>query len=167
MKTWSAAPLLLLAATLCGCAAAHRELVLAPVGPPPAVSSGSGGATGSLLVFSAFEPTPGFNSLAYRRQYSDYRVLSADGRQLVQVVHNDTGKLLEGPRAVELPPGKYRVLARANGYGTVVVPIAIKPNQVTTVHLEGGVWWPRSSPILQASPVRLPDSQIVGWPALD
>jgi len=52
-----------------------------------------------------------------------------------------------------------------NGYGTVTVPVTIKPNRLTTVHLEGGTWWPSRSPIFESEPVRLPDGQIVGWRA--
>ena len=110
-------------------------------------------------------PAPSFNSITYRKQYTDYSVFPADGKDLVQAVHNDTGKLLEGPRTVELPAGNYRVIARANGYGTVTVPVRVKPNQLTTVHLEGGTWWPSKSPIFESEPVRLPNGQIVGWRA--
>ena len=165
MKTLIASSLLVLAACLSGCASSKHELTLAPVGPPPSTAPAVTGAPGSLIVFSALEPAPSFNSITYRRQYTDYRVFSADGNNLVQAVHNDTGKLLEGPRTVELPVGNYRVIARANGYGTVAVPVTIKATQLTTVHLEGGTWWPAKSAIFQSEPVRLPDGQIVGWRA--
>jgi hypothetical protein len=51
---------------------------------------------------------------------------------------NDNGTSWEGPAEVQLPPGKYRVVARANGYGTVTVPVTVAAKQTTTVHLEGG-----------------------------
>jgi hypothetical protein len=165
MKTLISWALLVLAACLSGCASSEHELVLAPVGPPPSSAPAVTGAPGSLVVFSALEPAPSFNSITYRKQYTDYRVFSADGKNLVQAVHNDTGKLLEGPRTVELPEGNYRVIARANGYGTVTVPVTIKPNRLTMVHLEGGTWWPSRSTIFESEPVRLPDGQIVGWRA--
>lgn len=148
-----------------GCASSqHRGLVLDPIGPPPS-GSAAAGSQGTLVVFSAADPTPGFDESPYRRRYSDYRIVSADGKELIQTVHNDTGKLLEGPRKVELAAGEYRVLARANGYGLVEAPVVIKPGQVTTVHLEGSTWWPQSSPIFASNPVRLPHGQIVGWRA--
>ncbi len=63
------------------------------------------------------------------------------------------------------PAGTYRVLARANGYGLAPVPVAIRPGQVTTLHLEGSVWWPVKSPIFNSNPVRLPGGEIIGWRA--
>jgi hypothetical protein len=155
---------MIIAASLLGCASPHRELALEPVGPAPYPGEG-GGTQGLLVVFSALDPAPDFNSSPYHRRHIDYRVLSADGKQVIQTVHNDTGKLLEGPARVELRAGTYHVLARANGYGTVAVPVVIKPNQVTTVHLEGSTWWPRGSGIIEANPVRLPSGAIVGWRA--
>jgi len=118
------------------------------------------------MVFSALDPSADFNNSPYRHRYTDYHVYSPDETRLVKAVHNDTGKLVEGPARVQLPAGKYRVIARANGYGTVTVPVVIKANQTTTIHLEGSNWWPRSSLIFEANPVRLPSGQIVGWPAL-
>jgi len=160
----TAAPLLLVLALASGCATRPRPLVLDPIGPPPpaAVKTGT---SGSLLVFSAFDPTPDRLRSPYRRQYTDYTVLSADGQRAVQTVRNDNGSVAGGPRRVELPVGGYRVRARANGYGTVTVPVVIRPSQETAVHLEGSVWWPRSSAIFQSDPVRLPDGEIAGWRA--
>jgi hypothetical protein len=149
---------------LSGCAFHQRELVLDPVGPPPSAASATA-SQGSLLVFSAFDPTPDLNRSPYRRQYTDYKILSADGKQLVARVCNDNGLLLEGPRKVDLPAGTYRVLARANGYGTATVPVVIRSGQTTTLHLEGSVWWPKSTGIFQANPVRLPGGEIAGWRA--
>ncbi len=83
------------------------------------------------------------------------------------MVHNDSGKLAEGPEKLELPAGKYLVLARANGYGLVRVPVVIRRGQTTTLHLEGSVWWPASTGIGTSNPVRLPHQEIVGWRAAD
>ena len=117
------------------------------------------------MIFSAFSSTPDFDASPYRREYTDYRIFSADGKRLIQAVHNDNAKLMEGPRKVLLPVGSYRVVARANGYGPLAVPVAIRPNEVTAVHLEGSVWWPRSSGIADSNPVRLPGGEIAGWRA--
>ncbi len=155
---------MVLAALLCGCVSPRNQLVLAPVGPPPH-SGESRSASGELIVFSALSAAPNFQSSPYHRTYTDYRVLSADGSEVVKEVHNDTGKLLEGPSRVELPVGRYQVLARANGYGNVTVPVVIKPHQVTTLHLEGSAWWSKSSGIFDSNPVRLPNGEIVGWRA--
>ena len=160
---WAA--LLLFASVLTSCVTSPRGLVLETVGPPPGETA-EVGASGSLLVFSAFDPAADFNNSPYRNRYTDYRVYCSDGTQLVKAVHNDSGKLVEGPVRVDLAAGTYRVVARANGYGTVTVPVVIKASQTTLVHLEGSHWWPKNSPIFDSNPVRLPSGQIVGWPAL-
>ena len=157
---------LLVGATfLSGCVSSPNGLVLNPVGPAPGGSFGTG-TSGMLQVYSALDSAPDFNNSPYRSRYSDYKVYSADGTELVKAVRNDTGKLIEGPPRIDLAVGRYRVIARANGYGEVTVPVVIKPNQTTAIHLEGSHWWPKSSQIFDANPVRLPSGQIVGWPAL-
>ncbi len=156
--------LLFLAVIFQGCSSAHHELVLNPVGPGPQPYVGTG-KIGSLIVFSAREPGPEDETLRYRDRYSEYTVLSENGKEVVQRVRNDDGKLFGSPQKVELPTGDYRVIARANGYGPVTVPVRIEPNQTTVVHLEGSVWWPRRSAIFDSDPVRLPSGQIVGWRA--
>ena len=156
---------LLAVSLFAGCASSEHGLTLATVGPAPASTTTPGGNEGYLLVYSAFQTTTAdFNRTPYRRQYSDYRILSSDGKDVIQSVHNDTGLLISGPTRVTLPVGQYRVVARANGYGTVTVPVVIRGGQSTLVHLEGSVWWPKSSEIHDSNPVRLPKGEIVGWP---
>jgi hypothetical protein len=150
-------------ALLAGCAADRAALVLAPVGPS-ALDSPAFSSNGILIVYSAFEQTPDFNSLPYREHFTDYTVYSAQDR-LLQVVHNDLPGSLEGPREVVLPAGAYRVLARANGYGLVTVPVVIEANRVTTVHLEGGGSWSRATPQTDGCLVKLPHGEIIGWQA--
>lgn len=147
-----------------GCTSTKGPLVLDPIGPAPHAPLADG-LKGSLVVYSAFEAAPDLNRSPYRNRYTDYRVLSADGEHLIQVVTNNRETLLNSPPAVELPAGSYRIFARANGYGPIIVPIVIEPTQVTTVHLEGSVWWPRSSQIFASNPVRLPKGEIAGWRA--
>ena len=149
---------------LSGCASSEHGLTLAPVGPAP-TSINASTTEGSLLVYSAFQTTADFNRTPYRRQYTDYRILSSDGHEVLQMVHNDNGLLINGPKQVALAVGEYRVVARANGYGTVNVPVVIRAGQSTIVHLEGSVWWPKSSGVYESDPVRLPKGEIVGWPA--
>ncbi|HWH70085.1 MAG TPA: hypothetical protein VNT26_11920 [Candidatus Sulfotelmatobacter sp.] len=148
---------------LAGCASNKPELALAPVGPP-AFGAAPGQPNGSLVVFSAYDSLAHFSSLPGRLFYTDYNIYSADGK-LLQRVHNDNGSSMEGPRKVHLPPGQYRVMARANGYGQVSVPVVIGAHQVTTVHLEGDGRWRGNQPGTPTNPVRLPDGQIVGWRA--
>jgi hypothetical protein len=92
-------------------------------------------AASALVVYTAPDPHAHFDGTPYHLYYSDYEVRSEDGA-LVRKVHNDSGSVIEGPVEVNLPAGKYRVHARANGYGWVTVPVLIEAGKVTTVHLE-------------------------------
>jgi hypothetical protein len=163
MKLLVAAGILAAASSLSGCASNGTWLVLDPVGPPP-LATADEASTGMLMVYSACEQGAEFNSPYYRRQYSDYTILSADGR-LLQAVHNDSGTLTEAPKRVQLPLGTYRIVARANSYGEVIVPVVIRANQVTTVHLEGSPAWPNGRELAKSNPVCLPDGEIAGWRA--
>ena len=156
--------LAMICSVLAGCATTNNQFVLDPIGPAPSASPASG-TRGELVVFTAFDPLPDLNRSPYRRRFTDYRIFSADGVHLVQVVNNNRETLLNSPPVIELAAGSYRVMARANGYGTMTVPVVIQPGRVTTVHLEGSVWWPRSSTIFASNPVRLPKGEIAGWRA--
>src|SRR5262249_55331537 len=120
---------------------------------------------GYLIVFSSMNSAPAVSSALYRDKYSRYSVFSADGKQLVKEVANDRGGSLGSPERIELEPGRYRVVANANGYGQVTAPVLIEAQQTTTVHLEGSFWWPQRSGIHDSDPVRLPSGQIAGWRA--
>src|ERR1019366_4261771 len=80
-----------------GCVSNGHVLVLAPEGPP--VYQPSGGANGSLIVYSAYDQAAHLNSLPYRRIHSDYSILGMDNK-LLQTVHNDNGTSAEGPKEV-------------------------------------------------------------------
>jgi hypothetical protein len=147
---------------LAGCASNGPGLVLAPVGPPS--SHSAAGSASALVVFSAYDQGAHFNDLPSRRVHSDYRILATDGK-LLQTVHNDDGTAVGSPKEVFLPAGRYQVVARANGYGAVTVPVVIGTHQTTTVHLEGGNPWGSKAPSEPANTVRLPDGEIVGWRA--
>jgi hypothetical protein len=138
-------------------------MVLDAVGSPP-LRPATASPKGALEVYSALDPNANFNDMPYLRRYTDYRILSEAGKAL-QAVHNNNGSLVEGPHKVELPVGKYQVVARANGYGTVTIPVVILAGRITTVHLEGGARWRDNAALLQSSPVRLPDGEIAGWRA--
>jgi len=163
MKLLISANVLVTAALLAGCVSPQHGLVLDPVGPPTSQSAGAS-SNGTLMVFSAFDPHAHFNDLPYLNHYTDYKITFQDGK-LLQTVHNDSGTLLEEPKRVELPAGAYGVVAWANGYGVVTVPVIIRANQVTTVHLEGSPSWQNRSQIGRSNPVRLPDGEIAGWRA--
>jgi hypothetical protein len=147
---------------LVGCSAPRTALVLDPVGPAPIQTSPQQSGNGVLVVFSAYDAGPDYgNRDPYRPACSDYKILSTTGT-LLRVVHNDSGTILQQPAAVSLPAGHYEVLARANGYGTVTVPVLIEAQHSTVLHLEGGSW-PRRASLNRTNLVRLPDGQAVGW----
>jgi hypothetical protein len=165
MKTYYTVVFLTAATLWSGCAFGPREMVLEPVGPLPQ-ASGSG-TNGTLVVFSAYEVTaPGIGDFEHRHHYSDYKILSEDGKPL-QTVHNDIGTEVKEATRVQLPAGKYRVAASSNGYGTVIVPVVIVTDRTTVLHLEGGYSWPSDAGLNQANSVRLPDGEIVGWRATE
>ena len=163
MKSFRAWMLLLAASLLAGCAFGEGGVVLAPVGPPPLKPEVPSSA-GSLKVYTALDPGAHFNSLPYHVFHGDYKILSEEGKFL-KTVHNDSGTALEGPVRVYLPAGSYRVVAPANGYGTVTVSVLIEADRTTIVHLDGGGSWPNRAAMLQFDPIRLPDGRIVGWRA--
>ncbi|MGA3268703.1 MAG: hypothetical protein ABSE16_18015 [Verrucomicrobiota bacterium] len=166
MKTLFTLIVITTGALLSGCATGNG-LTLDTVGPPlPQPTAASSTSTnGTLVVYSAFRRNADFNSRDhYRQEYSDYKIFSPNGK-LLQRVHNNSGTILQDAVPVELPPGKYQVIARANGYGFVTVPVIIAARQNTILHLEGGGSWPDESAFNQTNAVRLPDGLIIGWKA--
>ena len=145
-----------------GCASGN-DLTLGTIGPQLPQPAGVSTATGSLVVYSAFETGAAFNSRNESGQsYSDYKIFTSEGR-LLQQVHNDSGTMELSPVAVRLTPGKYTVVAQANGYASVTVPVIIAAHQSTILHLEGGGVWSGESAFNQTNSVRLPDGMVVGW----
>jgi hypothetical protein len=149
-------------ALLSGCATGN-SLVLGTVGPIPAQTAVGNSSNGTLVVYSANKVNADFNMRDPNgHEYSDYVIFTTDGK-ILQRIHNNSGTFLQDPAQVELPPGKYRVVARANGYGHATVPVIIASQQTTVLHLEGDFHWPDESVFNQTNAVRLPDGNIVGW----
>lgn len=146
-------------AFLLGCAG-ERPVALAPVGPPPAMPAPMSGGVGSLIVYSARESAADFNARDSRRpEYSDYAILNATGGQLRRV-RNNSGAIFQEPATVPLAPGNYQVVARANGYGLVTVPVVIQSGKITTMRLDRSS---REIGLDESQAVRLPNGEIVGW----
>jgi hypothetical protein len=165
MQTYYTVVLLAAAALWSGCAVGPHGMVLEPVGPSPEASGSA--TTGTLAVYSAYEVTaPGIGDYEHRQHYTDYKILSEEGK-LLQTVHNDVGTEVRKVARVQLPPGKYRVAASSNGYGTVIVPVVVATNRTTVVHLEGGGLWASEAGLNRADSVRLPGGEIVGWRATE
>ena len=151
-------------ALLSGCATGSG-LALDAVGPSLSQSPAADSTDGILIVYSAYAANASFNSHnPDLPKYSNYKILTANGKPLRRV-YNNSGTILQGPVAVKLPPGKYRVIARANGYGNVTVPVLIETRQNTVLHLDGDGFWSGEAAFNQTNAVRLPDGQIIGWKA--
>jgi hypothetical protein len=165
MKTFLTFNIIAAGVLLVSCATGNSGITLDTVGPVPTQSAAISSTNGTLVVYSAYEVNADYNSRdPYRPEYSDYKIFTTDGK-LLQKVHNNSGTILQDPMSVELQPGKYRVIARVNGYGYVTVPIIIAPQQNTILHLEGGGFWPNESVFNQYNAVCLPDGQVIGWKA--
>jgi len=163
MKTFFTLLAIAAGALLSGCATGKNGLALDTVGPPLPQPTAAISTNGTLVVYSAYEVNADFNARDPNRpEYSDYKILTTDGK-LLQRVHNNSGTILQDPVSVELQPGKYNVVARANGYGYLTIPVIIAAQQNTILHLEGGGSWPDESAFNQTNAVRLPDGQIIGW----
>jgi hypothetical protein len=167
MKTYFTLTLIFAGALLSGCATGENKPALDTVGPSPNQPSATSSTNGTLVVYSAYEVNADFAARDRRSPiYSDYNILAADGK-LLKKVHNNSGTILQCPVAVELSPGKYHVVAHANGYaGYLAVPVVIASLQTTILHLEGDGFWPDKAAFNQTNAVRLPDGRIIGWKAV-
>lgn len=139
-----------------GCAA--TKVAVAPVGPNPAAVAGGTG-TGQLEVFSALSGRSAGNDPTWW-QHSDYFVYNSHS-QRIKHVSNAPGYYSSLPRLVTLSAGDYIVKARAKGTIWTTVPVVIKPNEITRVHLDGK--WQPAAPAVEV--VMAPEGYPVGWKA--
>lgn len=167
MKSHLARIVCALSVLVAGCATTRNNLTLDCVGPQPSATATPNSTEGTLVVYSACLPNADFDRRDnYRPEYSDYRILDAQGRPR-QMVNNNTGTIFQGPIPVKLPPGQYRIVARANEYGYVSVPVQVVAGKITVVHLEGGSSWGNQPGFNATNSVRLPDGEVIGWRATD
>jgi hypothetical protein len=162
MKSLSMCALSALALAITGCISERDHLVLDAVGPVHASATPKSN-EGFLTVYSAYDAGAHFYSPRFdRREFSDYSIFDTNG-QLLRKVHNSTDTIIEEPPTISLSPGQYKVIARANGYGDVTVPVTIERDQQTVLHLEGGGTAPELAGADPSKTVRLPDGCIVGY----
>ena len=155
--------LIAVGAILAGCAGMKNSLVLDTVGPAPAPSAQSNSGQGTLIVYSAYQVNAGFNNPNPNSPvHSNYKILDRD-KKSPKWIHNATSNMLQSVVPVNLPPGKYYVVARSNTFGIVTVPVIIAPGRETVLHLDGRDTSPEGIPIDAANAVCLPDGEIVGW----
>lgn len=150
------AVLLLLAA---GCSTPTKQATLLPVGPPPP-NSGTPASQGCLVVYSAWSNFVDQGSTGHHSRY----VVSSDDGSWTREIINHVDRFDEGPIQLSLRPGAYHVRARSAHFGRLNVPVVIQPRQTTYVFLDGSAH--SGSPgAQQATAVRLPDGEVVGWSA--
>lgn len=160
--------LLAVALVVSGCAS-QPPVTLAPVGPTPMTSAETTSGNGSLMVFSPLEAVANLSAEISGQpsndwEYSDYRILSPDGKRL-KWVSNNAGTDQLHPQKITLPAGEYVVVARAEGGIRVTVPVVIANRQTTVLHLDGNDFQPSETGFNQTNSVSLPDGRTVGWRA--
>jgi hypothetical protein len=69
--------------------------------------------------------------------HTGYRIYDAAGNVAKWVTNHDS-RADEAPENVELTPGKYVIWAQSDKDGYVEVPVVIKRDRTTAVHLEAG-----------------------------
>ncbi len=139
---------------------ASPPIILAPVGPGSGAPAASIRGKGDLQVFTETEEYLE-DDLLYH-PHTDYQLCTAAGERLKRIWNHQNHED-ENPATVSLTPGEYLVKARAEFYGSVTVPVVIKPNRTTIVILQPG-WKPHTG-AATSELVQLPNGYSVGWRA--
>lgn len=120
--------------------------------------------TSTIVVYSAFEvgPLSATDAEFDRPRHTDYEVLSSTG-SLATRVKNRVAPSNSEPARVMLEPGQYRVVAVANRFGYVDIPVTLAPATLLVIRLDG-----EPPPVAHNSPhaydlVRIPNGKIAGW----
>lgn len=134
-------------------------LVLEPVGPVSGARAGlREREPGYLQVYSATEAQE-VGGITYH-VHTPYVIETAEGKH-VQGVPNRVGLMDQSPTTIRLPPGRYVVYARAEGYGRLAVPVLIVSSRLTLVWLRTpGL--PEADAVPATELVRLPNGLPVG-----
>jgi hypothetical protein len=153
---------IVLAVLTSGCASHREKVIVGPVGPPPLVAPGQS-EQGALVVYSALDfGMPGDAEMV--SHHSGYQIYSADGRRF-KYVNNRIGTYREDPATVSLPPGHYKIRARAAAFGSVTANVVVEAGKTTFIHLDGSELSGAQTPTSRF--VSLPDGLIIGWQAKD
>jgi hypothetical protein len=131
------------------------------MGPEP-LTADDLASTGYLKVYTATEDHKDGDVHCF--PHTSYTIYSEDGKTGVKKVANAISIHDEDPCLVQLPAGKYIVLAEAENSGTVKIAVIIGPGQLTKVDLPYA-WKQSALPGRAAEWVRLPNGQIVVWRA--
>jgi hypothetical protein len=162
---------------LVGCASPGPVAVSDPVGPAPTVLSKAPSGS-SIQVYSARVRKPvdinmeeffwnndfGRNDFLYEAAHTDYTIYTQDGK-VFKHVKNARNYEDPQPAVVSLPPGTYKVEARARDFGWVTVPVVIEASKLTVVNLQRS---PNNvvESVDKANAVVLGGDRIVGWRAV-
>ncbi len=142
-------------------ACASKPVILSTVGPRPVpwqrLLPTAG--TGRLQVFTETEEYEWERAVPYF-PHRDYQIFTAEGKHL-QRVWNSLTHEDETPAVVDLPAGRYLIQADAEFCGRVMVPVVIRPNELTRVVLQPG-WTPQGA-FAKADLVQSPAGYYVGW----
>jgi hypothetical protein len=163
-------------ACLVGCASPAHLAVSEPVGPAP--SAGAITSEGSeLQVYTARARVPvdlnkeewlwnndfGRNDFLYEATHTDYTIYTQDGK-VFKHVKNARNYEDPKPAVVSLPPGTYKIEARARDFGWVTIPVVIGENKLTVVNLQRSPN-PEVESVDRSKAVMLGGNRIVGWRA--
>jgi len=151
-------PLILVAVVALTASCMSKPVALSVIGPEPGGVK-HGDAAGRLQVFSATEKSLPFASddPVTFNFHSGYDIYDAKGKN-VRFVPNHLSEMDEWPDQVDIPAGRYTVVAQSTCCGLVRVPVIISSGRTTVVHLDGN-WFPGSG----AQLVYLPTGAAAGW----
>ena len=134
MKTTHSVSCLVAIVTLVGCASRAQISLKEPVGPAQLHADQDHENAGRLVVYSALDSTITMDS--DHPAHTDYVIYDCDGK-FRQRVNNRGGSFYQDAISVSLPPGTYKIKAKATNYGEVMVPVRIEAGKDTIVHLDG------------------------------
>jgi hypothetical protein len=135
------------------------KVALEPIGPR--LAGPSRGREGFLRVYSATTDEQS-GQIPYK-VHTPYWVYTEDGQKL-RSIPNHVGVADQAPMTIWLPPGRYQVLARADGLGLITAPVVIMGGMMTEVHLtHAGMEVPTG--VAESELVRLPTGRFAGYRA--
>lgn len=133
-----------------------------PVGPTPS-SAHPAPHVGYLMVYSATEDTSTNGDSIHYYPHSDYDVFSTDGKR-IKSVSNSSSSFDESPAKVILPAGTYKVRARSEKDGLMMITVIIKTGQTTTLDLDRNNSG-NSQDLASNDAVRTPSGSTIGYKA--
>ena len=135
-----------------------RAGVTLPEGRPTDPGHDDKASSGYLEVFSSTQESQ-WGEGSYYYPHTGYRIYDSNGK-MVKWVDNHDGPIDEAPQKVELASGVYTIWAQSDKAGYVRVPVVVKMDRTTSIHLESD-----KEAINPAKAVTTSTGQVVGWKA--